>query len=180
MRADSHLRTDPAQEAPMRRFNVLFLCTGNSARSILAEALLNALGGNHFIAYSAGSHPGGQVQTLAVEIAAELGYDTARLRSKSWDEFAAPDAPAMDFIITVCDSAAGEMCPFWPGHPVTAHWGVPDPVAVQGDEVARRSAFRRAAATLRRRVELLIALPEAKLDGLAAHVSLQAIAEATR
>lgn len=164
----------------MKRFSVLFLCTGNSARSILAEALLNVLGGDRFIAWSAGSHPSGQVQPLAAEIAAELGYDTARLRSKSWDEYAAPGAPAMDFIITVCDSAAGEACPFWPGHPVTAHWGVPDPVAVQGDEVARRSAFRRAAATLRRRVELLIALPDEKLQGLAARTALQAIAEATR
>ena len=164
----------------MKIRNVLFLCTGNSARSILAEALLNALGGHRFIAYSAGSHPGGQVQPLALEIAAGLGYDTARLRSKSWDEFAAPGAPAMDFIITVCDSAAGEACPFWPGHPVTAHWGVPDPVAVQGDGVARRSAFYRAAAILRRRVELLVALPEARLDGLAAPASLRAIAEATR
>ena len=164
----------------MRRYNLLFLCTGNSARSILAEALLNVLGGDRFIAYSAGSHPSGQVQPLATEVAAELGYDTARLRSKSWDEFAAPGAPAMDFIITVCDSAAGEACPFWPGYPVTAHWGVPDPAAVRGDEVARRSAFRHAAATLRRRIELLIALPETRLDGLAAHASLQAIAEATR
>lgn len=159
---------------------MLFLCTGNSARSILAEALLNVLGGDRFIAYSAGSHPSGQVQSLAAEIAADLGYDTSRLRSKSWDEYAAPGAPAMDFIITVCDSAAGEACPFWPGHPVTAHWGVPDPVAVQGDEAARRSAFRRAAATLRRRVELLIALPDEKLQGLAARTALQAIAEATR
>ena len=164
----------------MRRFNMLFLCTGNSARSILAEALLNVLGGDRFIAYSAGSHPSGHVQPLAADVAADLGYDTSRLRSKSWDEYAAPGAPAMDFIITVCDSAAGEACPFWPGHPVTAHWGVPDPVAVQGDEVARRSAFRRAAATLRRRVELLIALPDEKLQGLAARTALQAIAEATR
>jgi len=159
---------------------MLFLCTGNSARSILAEALLNVLGGDRFIAYSAGSHPSGHVQPLAADVAADLGYDTSRLRSKSWDEYAAPGAPAMDFIITVCDSAAGEACPFWPGHPVTAHWGVPDPVAVQGDEVARRSAFRRAAATLRRRVELLIALPDEKLQGLAARTALQAIAEATR
>ena len=159
---------------------MLFLCTGNSARSILAEALLNVLGGDRFIAYSAGSHPSGQVQSLAAEIAAELGCDTVRMRSKSWDEFAAPGVPAMDFIITVCDSAAGEACPFWPGHPVTAHWGVPDPAAVQGDEAARRSAFRRAAATLRRRVELLIALPDEKLQGLAARTALQVIAEATR
>jgi len=164
----------------MKRFSVLFLCTGNSARSLIAEALLNTLGDSRFTAWSAGSHPSGHVQPLAAEIAAELGYDTARLRSKAWDEYAAPGALAMDFIITVCDSAAGEACPFWPGHPVTAHWGVPDPVAVQSDEVARRSAFRRAAATLRRRVELLIALPDEKLQGLAARTALQAIAEATR
>ncbi len=164
----------------MKIRNVLFLCTGNSARSLIAEALLNTLGAGRFRAYSAGSHPSGQVQLLAADVAVALGYDATRLRSKSWDEFVASGAPAMDFIITVCDSAAGEACPFWPGHPVTAHWGVSDPVAVQGDEVARRSAFRRAAATLRRRVELLIALPEARLDGLAAHASLQVIAKATR
>lgn len=164
----------------MRRFNVLFLCTGNSARSILAEALLNTLGGNRFFACSAGSHPSGRVHPRAAEIAAELGYDLARLRSKSWDEFSAPGAPTMDFIITVCDSAAGDACPFWPGHPVAAHWGVPDPAAVQGDEAARRSAFHRAAATLRRRVELLVALPDEKLQGLAARTALQAIAEAVR
>ena len=164
----------------MKRFSVLFLCTGNSARSLIAEALLNTLGDGRFTAWSAGSHPSGHVQPLAAEIAADLGYDTSRLRSKSWDAYAAPGALAMDFIITVCDSAAGEACPFWPGHPVTAQWGVPDPVAVQGDAVARRSAFRRAAATLRRRVELLIALPDEKLQGLAARTALQAIAEATR
>ena len=164
----------------MRPYHVLFLCTGNSARSILAETLLNALGGGRFVAYSAGSHPSGQVQPLAAEIAAELGCDISRLRSKSWDEFAVPGAPAMDFIITVCDSAAGESCPLWPGHPATAHWGVPDPVTVTGDEVARHAAFRAALLTLRRRVELLIALPDARLDALTARASLQAIAEATR
>ena len=164
----------------MKIRNVLFLCTGNSARSLIAEALLNTLGAGRFHACSAGSHPGGQVQPLAAEIAAELGYDAARLRSKSWDEFAAPGAPAMDFIITVCDSAAGESCPLWPGHPATAHWGVSDPAAVMGDEATRRAAFRAALLTLRRRIELLIALPEARLDGLVAHASLQAIAEATR
>ena len=164
----------------MKIRNVLFLCTGNSARSLIAEALLNTLGAGCFHAYSAGSHPSGQVQPLAAEIAADLGYDAVCLRSKSWDEFAAPGAPAMDFIITVCDSAAGESCPLWPGHPATAHWGVSDPAAVMGDEAARRAAFRAALLTLRRRIELLIALPEARLDGLVAHESLQAIAEATR
>lgn len=164
----------------MHSYRVLFLCTGNSARSLIAEALLNTLGAGRFHAYSAGSHPSGQVQPLAVEIAAELGYDTARLHSKSWDEFAVPGAPAMDLIITVCDSAAGESCPLWPGHPATAHWGVPDPAAVTGDAATRRAAFRAAMLTLRRRVELLIALPDARLDGLTARASLQAIAEATR
>ena len=164
----------------MKTRNVLFLCTGNSARSLIAESLLNTLGGERFHAFSAGSHPGGRVQPLAAEIAADLGYPAARLRSKSWDEFAAPAAPVMDFIITVCDSAAGEACPFWPGHPHTAHWGVPDPVAVRGDAATRRAAFRAAARVLRRRIELLIALPEARLEGLAASNALQTIAETTR
>ena len=160
-------------------YNVLFLCTGNSARSILAEALLNTLGAGRFTAYSAGSHPGGQVQPIAAELARGLGYDAARLRSKSWDEFTAPDAPRMDFILTVCDSAAGESCPLWPGHPATAHWGVPDPAAVNSDEASRRVAYRDALLRLRRRIELLLALPDEKLRGLAARAELQAIAAAT-
>ncbi len=157
-------------------YKVLFLCTGNSARSILAEALLNVLGGGRFRAYSAGSHPAGRVQPLAIELARELGYDVAQLRSKSWDEFAAPDAPRMDFLLTVCDSAAGEACPLWPGHPATAHWGVPDPAAVRGDEAMRRIAFRQTLLALRRRIELLIALPDVKLRGLEARANLAAIA----
>ena len=157
-------------------YNVLFLCTGNSARSILAEALLNVLGGGRFRAYSAGSHPAGYVQPLAIELARELGYDVAQLRSKSWDEFAAPDAPRMDFLLTVCDSAAGETCPLWPGHPATAHWGVPDPAAVRGNEAMCRSAFRQTLLALRRRIELLIALPDVKLRGLEARANLEAIA----
>lgn len=166
--------------APAPPWNALFLCTGNSARSILAESLLRHLGAGRFVAYSAGSFPKGRVHPLALRLLEEQGLPTAGLRSKSWDEFAAPGAPAMDFIITVCDSAAGESCPLWPGHPATAHWGVSDPAAVMGDEATRRAAFRAALLTLRRRIELLIALPEARLDGLVAHASLQAIAEATR
>ena len=157
-------------------YNVLFLCTGNSARSILAEALLNTLGRGRFRAHSAGSHPAGRVQPLALELAQEIGYDLGRLRSKSWDEFATPRAPRMDFILTVCDAAAGEACPLWPGHPATAHWGVPDPAAVQGDEVTRRAAFRAVFMALRQRIELLVALPDEKLDALAARTSLQDIA----
>ena len=159
--------------------NVLFLCTGNSARSILAEALLGVLGEGRFHAFSAGSQPSGRVQPFAAELASALGYPADRLRSKGWDEYAAPDAPRMDFIITVCDNAAGEACPIWPGHPALAHWGVADPAAVTGSDDARRGAYRDAFATLRRRVELLLALPEDKLDGLAAQSALRAIAEAT-
>ena len=146
-------------------YNVLFLCTGNSARSIIAEALLNVLGEGRFHAYSAGSFPSGKVQPIAAEMARALGYDEP-LRSKSWDEFSDPSAPKMDFIITVCDNAAGEVCPVWPGQPVTAHWGVPDPAAVTTSEEERRRAFQAAWATLRQRVELLLALPVDKLDSM--------------
>lgn len=157
-------------------YNVLFLCTGNSARSILAEALLNVMGAPRFQAYSAGSRPTGQVQPLARELATGIGYEPTRLRSKSWDEFARPGSPKMDFILTVCDSAAGEACPLWPGHPATAHWGVPDPAAVQGDEATRRSAFHATLMALRQRIELLVALPDDKLDALSAKASLAEIA----
>lgn len=142
-----------------KTYNVLFLCTGNSARSIMAEAMLNHLGGGRFRAYSAGSHPTGKVNPLAVETLASAGFPAEGLRSKSWDEFARPGAPQMDFILTVCDSAAGEVCPIWPGKPITAHWGVPDPAAVEGSDEAQRTAFRGAAATLRRRIESLVADP---------------------
>lgn len=152
--------------------NVLFLCTGNSARSILAEALLATLGKGRFGAFSAGSRPAGRVQPIAAELAAELGYPADRLRSKSWDEFAAPGAPRIDFVITVCDNAAAETCPIWPGHPAVAHWGVPDPATVDGDEAAKRRAYLDVLATLRRRVKLLLALPDDKLDRLSAHDSL--------
>ena len=157
--------------------NVLFLCTGNSARSILAEALLGVLGAGRFNAYSAGSHPSGRVQPLAAELATKLGYPPENLRSKSWDEYAQPGAPRMDFIITVCDNAAGEVCPIWPGQPIAAHWGVPDPAAVEGSEEERRAAFRDALVTLRRRVELLIALPIEKLDRIARERGVREIAE---
>lgn len=160
-----------------RTYNVLFLCTGNSARSILAEALLGVLGKGRFNAYSAGSHPSGQVQPMAAELARSLGYPDDRMRSKSWDEFAEPGAPEMDIVITVCDNAAGESCPVWLGHPALAHWGVPDPVAVEGDVDKRRHAYLAAFATLRRRVELLLALPLDKLDRLAAQSKLREIGE---
>lgn len=137
------------------RYNVLFLCTGNSARSIMAEVMLNHLGEGRFHAYSAGSHPAGRVNPLAIETLDAMGMPAEGMRSKSWDEFAAPGAPSMDFIVTVCDNAAGETCPAWPGKPVTAHWSVEDPAAVQGSEEQKRAAFRDAAALLHRRVELL-------------------------
>lgn len=149
-----------------RLYHVLFLCTGNSARSVLAEAQLNALGKGRFRAYSAGSHPTGTINRYTLEILAGAGLSTEGLRSKSWDEFAGADAPAMDFVFTVCDQAAGEQCPFWPGQPMTAHWGVPDPAAVDGADDVKRRAFKEAATTLRRRIELLVNLPIAKLDRL--------------
>ncbi|HUB90345.1 MAG TPA: arsenate reductase ArsC [Dyella sp.] len=157
-------------------YNVLFLCTGNSARSIIAEALLNVMGKGRFHAYSAGSFPSGKVQPIAAEMAKAIGYDEP-LRSKSWDEFAGASAPKMDFIITVCDNAAGEVCPVWPGQPVTAHWGVPDPAAVTESEEARRQAFKAAWAMLRQRVELLLALPVDKLDRMSLQHELGAIGQ---
>jgi arsenate reductase len=147
-------------------YNVLVLCTGNSARSILAEVLFNTLGKGRFKAWSAGSKPAGRVNPGALAWLQEHGYAVEGLRSKSWDEFAAPGAPEFDFIFTVCDNAAGEVCPIWPGHPMTAHWGIPDPAHVEGDE-ARRVAFRQAAQQLARRIELFMQLPIEKLDKLA-------------
>lgn len=155
-------------------YNVLFLCTGNSARSLMAEALLNRLGTGRFKAYSAGSHPGGAVQPLAAELANSIGYREP-LRSKSWDEFARPDAPPIDIVITVCDNAAGDVCPVWPGQPVSAHWGMSDPVAVSGSEAERRRAFQSAWMQLRRRIDLLLALPIDKLDRLSIQRKLSAI-----
>jgi len=137
--------------------NVLFLCTGNSARSILAEAYLNSAGGGRFKAYSAGSKPGGRVNPHAIALLAKRHIDTAGLRSKSWDEFAAPGAPKMDFVFTVCDNAAAESCPYWPGKPATAHWGVPDPAAVEGTEEEKRKAFERAFAALSAKIDHFVA-----------------------
>ncbi len=150
-----------------RSWNVLFICTGNSARSILAEAMLNAMGGDRFRAWSAGSHPKGAVHPLALETLDRLHIPAAGLRSKGWEEFASAGAPAMDFVFTVCDQAAGEVCPVWPGQPMTAHWGMPDPAAVEGTQDARDKAFRDTAVTLKRRLELLLALPLERLERLA-------------
>ncbi len=156
-------------------YNVLFLCTGNSARSILAEALLNHKAHGRFIAHSAGSHPTGSPRPEALAQLASAGIATDGLRSKSWDEFSTPGAPQLDFIVTVCDNAAAETCPYWPGHPVSAHWGIPDPAAAQGtpEEIAR--AFRDAFAVMNRRIDLLRALPDAALDSLAVKPALDHI-----
>ena len=150
-----------------RPLNVLFLCTHNSARSVLAECLLNHLGGGRFRAFSAGSQPSGRVNPFALQALAEQGIDTGGVRSKAWDEFAAPGAPAMDLIITVCDSAAGETCPVWPGHPATAHWGYADPSATTGSDAAKLTAFRDTLALIRRRLEILVAMPDERLHALA-------------
>ncbi len=157
-----------------RVHHVLFLCTGNSARSILAEAILNAKAGNRFKAYSAGSHPTGQVNPAALELLARLQIPTEGLRSKAWDEFARPGAPLLDFIITVCDSAAGEICPVWPGHPTTAHWGIADPAHVVGD-IERANAFREAFRVLERRIDLFTSLPFASIDRMALAQQVRAI-----
>lgn len=146
-----------------RPLNVLFLCTHNSARSILAEALLNHLGGSRFKGFSAGSHPGTVPKPLALEVLNRVGIATAGLRSKSWDEFGGEGAPHMDLVITVCDNAAGEVCPYWPGQPATAHWGYADPSDVQGTPEEQREAFRQTMLAIKRRLELLIALPPEKL-----------------
>ena len=158
-------------------FNVLFLCTGNSARSILAEAIINhpTICGGKFKGYSAGSHPKGAIDPFALEILRQNRLPTEGLRSKSWDEFAAPGAPRLDFVFTVCDHAAAEICPTWPGQPMTAHWGVPDPAAAQGSEEQRRRAFREAFLILRRRIELFACLPFDKLRGLALQERLNQI-----
>jgi protein-tyrosine-phosphatase len=167
----------PAEGRGMTRpYNLLFLCTGNSARSILAEAILNREGQGHFRAFSAGSHPKGEVHPAAIGLLAELGYPTADLRSKGWDEFAAPNGPELDFVITVCDNAAGEVCPAWPGQPMTAHWGVEDPAMVNGED--QRRAFWLAYQQLRRRIELLLALPIESLDELSLQSRLRDIGKA--
>lgn len=161
------------------RFNVLFLCTGNSARSILAESLLNSQGNGRFRAFSAGSHPAGQVDPLVLELLEKTHLPTADLRSKSWDVFAQAGAPRLDFVFTVCDKAAGEACPVWPGQPITAHWGIPDPIAVTGTDDQRRHAVVEAMNQLQRRISMFICLPFATLDRLKLQQAVQRIGEAT-
>jgi protein-tyrosine-phosphatase len=156
-------------------FNVLFLCTGNSARSILAEAILNREGKGKFAAYSAGSHPKGEVHPFAIDLLRKMNHATAGLRSKSWDEFAAAGAPEMDFVFTVCDSAAAEICPVWPGQPMTAHWGIPDPAAATGSEVERRLAFAEAYRALNNRISIFASLPLDSLDRLSLQKHLDQI-----
>lgn len=147
-------------------YNVLFLCTGNSARSVMAEAILNRIGAGAFRAYSAGSQPKGQVHPRTIELLRSLNYDTATLRSKSWSEFARPDAPPLDFVFTVCDNAAGEACPVWPGQPMTAHWGIPDPAEATGSAAEIALAFKDAYRMLERRIGIFTALPIKSLDQL--------------
>jgi len=158
-------------------YNVLVLCTGNSARSIMAEALFNTLGSDRMRAFSAGSHPAGRVNPFAIEQVRALGYPVETLRSKSWDEFAAPGAPELDFVITVCDRAAGEVCPLWPGRPITAHWGFPDPAAVTGSDDEKRAAFAQTLRQMRNRVQLFLALPLDTLDRMAIEKNMRAIGQ---
>jgi len=158
-----------------RTFNVLFLCTGNSARSVFAEAILNRQGNGRFAGHSAGSMPAGRVNPFALEFLRAQGLPVEGLRSKSWDEFAAPGAPVMHFVITICDNAAGEACPVWPGQPVTAHWGVRDPAAVEGGDEVKRAAFRQAFQTLRHRIGLFTSLPVSSLERHALSRAMQAI-----
>ena len=147
--------------------NVLFICTGNSARSIIAESLMNHFGGGRFRAYSAGSHPRGEVHPLALDALKRVRLPSDGFRSKSWEEFTGPAAPQLDFVFTVCDNAAGEMCPVWPGQPITAHWGLPDPAAVEGSDEVKRKAFSDTVVAMRRRIELMLALPMMSLDRMA-------------
>ena len=161
-----------------RPYHVLFLCTGNSARSILAEAVLNHRGAGRFTAFSAGSHPNGRVNPHALALLAKAGLPVEGLRSKSWDEFAAPGAPRLDFVFTVCDNAANEVCPVWPGQPITAHWGVEDPAAVEGDDATKRRAFLNAYTVLRTRIQLFVNLPLTSLDRLALTQRLRDIGRA--
>ena len=160
-----------------KTYNVLFLCTGNSARSIIGEAVMNhlAVGKGVFRAFSAGSHPKDAVNPFTLEVLRNSGFPVEGLRSKSWDEFAGPDAPQMDFVFTVCDQAANEACPYWPGQPMTAHWGIPDPAAAEGSDDDKRNAFRDALMVLRRRIELFTSLPLDKLDRLAIQKQIKEI-----
>lgn len=160
-----------------KTYNVLFLCTGNSARSILAEALMNKEGAGRFVAYSAGSMPTGRVNPHTRPIVESLGFDFESFRSKSWEEFAKPGAPPLDFIFTVCDNAAGEVCPVWPGQPMTAHWGVPDPAAAEGSEAEIAAAFAETARLLGNRIRLFLSLPLASLDRMSLQTKLKEIGE---
>jgi len=160
-----------------KTYNVLFICTGNSARSILAEGLLNHLGQSQFRGFSAGSHPTGRVNPYALRTLRQYGIPTDGFRSKSWDEFSQDDAPKLDFVFTVCDKAAGEVCPVWPGQPMTAHWGVPDPASVEGTEDQKLQAVRDTALTLRRRIELFLSLPIYKLDNVALQKAVREIGQ---
>ncbi len=165
----------PAEQCGSQPYQVLFLCTGNSARSILAESLLNHWGHGQFRGLSAGSYPKGQVHPLALELLQRLDLPVEGLRSKSWDEFAAPGARALDFVFTVCDNAAGEVCPVWPGQPLNAHWGIPDPAAVEGTASDKALAFRRALASLEHRIRAFVSLPIASLDRIKLGHELRAI-----
>ena len=158
-----------------RPLNVLFLCTGNSARSIMAEAIINRVGMGKFKGYSAGSMPTGKVHPMTLELLKRLNYDTSNARSKSWEEFAVPGAPELDFVFTVCDNAANEVCPIWPGQPMTAHWGMPDPVAAEGDEAQRALAFADSYRMLNNRIPIFISLPMKTLDRLALQKRLDEI-----
>ena len=161
--------------AEQKVFNVLFLCTGNSARSIMAEAVLNRTGRGNFRAFSAGSHPKGRVHPFTLDLLRRLNFDVSSLRSKSWGEFARPAAPQLDFVFTVCDDAEKESCPLWPGQPMTAHWGIPDPAAVEGTEVEQRLAFADALRMLTNRINIFVSLPMRSLSGLALRRQLDAI-----
>jgi arsenate reductase (thioredoxin) len=159
-------------------FNVLFLCTGNSARSIMAEAVLNRAGQGNFRAFSAGSHPKGRIHPYTLDLLRKLNFDVSGLRSKSWNEFEGPDAPRLDFVFTVCDDAAGETCPVWPGQPMTAHWGMPDPAAAAGNEAERRLAFADTLRMLTNRINIFVSLPLRSLDQLSLQRQLDAIGKA--
>ena len=161
-------------------YNVLFLCTGNSARSVMAEAILNKIGRNRFKAYSAGSHPAGKINPFTIELLRKNGHSIDNLRSKAWDEFAEPSAPAMDLVITVCDQAAGETCPIWPGHPITAHWGFEDPAAFKGTDDEKRAKFKEIYQQIVTRARLLVNLPLSSLDRLATEQKVRAIGQAKR
>lgn len=177
---DPNTALQPNSEIQMtdRVYSVLFLCTGNSARSILAEAIINKLGKGKFRGFSAGSHPKGQVHPIALALLRQLGFPTGELRSKSWDEFAAPNDLHLDFVFTVCDNAAGEVCPYWAGQPMTAHWGIPDPAAVEGSDTDKSLAFREAFRSMETRIKLLLSLPLASIDRLRLKERMDAIGHA--